>query len=171
MFNELIRKAKMVFTTVKLIQQYKVNIFESRASEDAERFQDYGFAAQPSEGEGLVIDAGGSVIVLRIDRLKDRPTLANDEVAVWHKEGHKIHLKADQVIEVSCKKYKVTATEGVEYDTPQMTNTGEYSGRGDVKSGGQVSDSTGTMQSMRNTYNGHDHNETDSVTNAPNQSM
>ena len=118
-----------------------------------------------------MIDAGGSVIVLRIDRLKDRPTLANDEVAVWHKEGHKIHLKADQVIEVSCKKYKVTATEGVEYDTPQMTNTGEYSGRGDVKSGGQVSDSTGTMQSMRNTYNGHDHNETDSVTNAPNQSM
>ena len=171
MFNELIRKAKMVFTTVKLIQQYKINVFENRASENAERFQDYGFAAQPSEGEGLVIDAGGSVIVLRIDRLKDRPSLGNDEVAVWHKDGHKIHLKSGKLIEVDCGTINIKASEGVNFDTPQISNTGAYSGAGDVTSAAQVSDATGTMQSMRGTFNGHDHNETDSVTNPPNQSM
>ena len=171
MFNELIRKAKMVFTTANLIQQYKVNIFETRASEDAERFQDYGFAAQPSAGEGLVIDAGGSVIVLRIDRLKDRPALANDEVAVWHKDGHKIHLKSGKLVEVDCATLNIKASIGVNFNTPKISNTGEYSGRGDVKSGGQVSDSTGTMQSMRDTYDDHTHNETDSVTNGPNQPM
>ena len=159
MLNELIKKAKMVFNTAKLVQQYKINIFETRASDDAERFQDYGFASQPSEGEGLVIDAGGMVMVLRIDRLKERPKLSADEVSVWHKDGHKIHLKSGKKIEVDCDSFVVNASGGVQFNTPKVSATGE------------VADQKGTMNAIRNSFNDHDHNETNSVTSKPNQEM
>lgn len=124
--NDLIRKAKMFFTSVALVQKYKVDVFETKGAEMAERFQDYGFAAQPSEGEGLVIDAGGSVIVLRIDRLKDRPELSNDDVAVWHKDGAKIHLKANKIIEVDCASFNVKASDGVHFETSKVTTSGTF---------------------------------------------
>ncbi|AXF86393.1 hypothetical protein DTO96_102147 [Ephemeroptericola cinctiostellae] len=169
--SELIRKAKMVFTSVALVQKYKISVFETKDAEESERFQDYGFAAQPSEGEGLVIDAGGVQMVLRIDRLKDRPKLSADDVAVWHKEGHSIWLKAGKIIDVDCAVLNIKASTSVNFTTPKITNSGEYSGAGDVVSAAQVSDSAGSMQSMRDTHNEHDHNETDNVTGKPNQPM
>ena len=134
--NDLIQKAKMFFTSVSLIQKYKVNIFENRSSEESERHQDYGFASQPSEGEGLVIDAGGSVVVLRIDRLKERPTLANDEVAVWHKDGAKIHLKAARIIEIDCDVFALKASSGAHFDTPIITTSGNISAAQDIIAAG-----------------------------------
>lgn len=171
MLSELIRKAKMVFTSVALVQKYKITVFETKDTEDAERFMDYGFASQPTEGEGLVVDAGGAQMVLRIDRLKDRPKLSSDDVCLWHKEGHKVHLKAGKVVDVDCAVFNCNATEGVNFNTPKITNSGEYQGAGNVSSAAQVSDANGTMQSMRDDYNGHDHTETDSVTSKPNQRM
>ena len=172
MLNELIRKAKMVFTSVTLVQKYKITVFETKDTEDAERFMDYGFASQPTEGEGLVIDAGGTQMVLRIDRLKDRPKLSSDDVCLWHKEGHKVHLKAGKVVDVDCAVFNCNATEGVHFNTPKITNSGEYQGAGNVSSAAQVSDANGTMQTMRDEYNNHDHPETNAdKTGKPNQSM
>lgn len=110
----------MVFTTIGLVQKYKISIFETKDAEASERFQDYGFASQPSEGEGLVIDAGGSMFVLRVDRLKDRPQLANDEVAVWQKDGAKILLKNNRIIEVDCDEFNVKASKSMGFDTPKI---------------------------------------------------
>lgn len=42
---------------------------------------------------------------------------------------------------------------------------------GDISSKAELSDKTGSLGSVRETYNDHDHNETDSVTHKPNQSM
>lgn len=146
--NDLIRKAKMFFTTVSLIQKYKIDVFETKGAEMAERFQDYGFAAQPSEGEGLVIDAGGSMVVLRVDRLSDRPSLANDDVAVWHKDGAKIHLKASRIIEVDCAAFNVKASDGVHFETPKVSTSGTVDAAVDVVSAGK-------------SFNNHQHREHD----------
>lgn len=135
-FNDLIRKAKMFFTSVKLVQQYKISVFETKDAEDAERFQDYGFTSQPSEGEGLVIDAGGVVMVLRIDRLKDRPAIADDDVAVWHKSGSKMHLKDGKVIDVDCATFNIKASDGVHFQTPLITTSGGISAAQDVSAAG-----------------------------------
>lgn len=43
--------------------------------------------------------------------------------------------------------------------------------KGDIKSASNLADSWGTFASMRGVYNGHTHNETNSVTLAPNQPM
>lgn len=43
--------------------------------------------------------------------------------------------------------------------------------QGDIRSASNLADSWGTFATMRAVYNGHTHNETDSVTQAPNQPM
>lgn len=57
-------------------------------------WQNYGFAADAVEGEGLQIELGGFTLLLACDRPDDRPALAPFEVKVWHKEGHYISLDA-----------------------------------------------------------------------------
>lgn len=83
------------------VQTFRAESLDNDAKDQAERWQDYGFAAQPVDGQGLVIHAGGHTIVLRMDRLAERPELAVHEVAVWHKEGHMIKLKNDGLIEMT----------------------------------------------------------------------
>lgn len=147
----------MVFTSVMLVQKYKISIFETKDAEECERHQDYGFAAQPSEGEGLVIDAGGTMMVLRIDRLKDRPKLSADEVAVWHKDGAKIHLKAGKIIDIDCDTLNIKASAGVTFDTPSIKTTGGLTAAQDVSAGGK--------SLMQHTHQEHDENGQTSVAN------
>lgn len=136
--NDLIRKAKMFFTSVTLVQKYKISVFETKDAEDSERFQDYGFTSQPSEGEGLVIDAGGAVMVLRVDRLKDRPSIDADEVAVWHKDGAKIHLKAHKIIDIDCDSLNIHGKVAIEGGslTHNGKNIGSNHTHGGVSNGG-----------------------------------
>lgn len=136
--NDLIRKAKMFFTSVALVQKYKISVFETKDAEESERFQDYGFTSQPSEGEGLVIDAGGAVMVLRVDRLKDRPSIDKDEVAVWHKDGAKIHLKTGKIIDIDCDTLNIHAKVAIEGEslTHNGKNIGSDHTHGGVSKGG-----------------------------------
>lgn len=135
--DNLVQKAKMFLTSAALVLKYKVDIFETKSSDDAERLQDYGFASQPSEGEGLVIDVGGVVFILRIDRLKDRPQLAKDDVAMWHKDGAVIHLKAGKVIDINCSDFNVTGNAHFKGGalTHNGVNVGSSHKHGGVESG------------------------------------
>lgn len=119
----LIRRAAMRFSSAKLVQKYNITVFETNSADGIERFQDYGFTGQPAEGQGLVIDAGGTFFVLRVDQLKERPELADDEVAVWHKEGHKIHLKGKRLIQVECDDFEVKAKKSIKFDTENFECT------------------------------------------------
>ena len=80
--------------TIKLAT---ATIYDDKVHNEAEHHEDYGFATNPSEGNGITLTIGGITIVLRVNRSEGRPTLAADEVAVWHKDGHIIHLKADSL--------------------------------------------------------------------------
>lgn len=90
------------------VQRARVEALEGDARDDAERWQDYGFAARPVDGEGLRIEVGGHTILLRADRINERPQLAAFEVSVWHKEGHRVTLKAGGLVEAACTTFKVT---------------------------------------------------------------
>lgn len=120
MDRNLLRRARIRNVREGKVQQARAEALENDAKDDAERWQDYGFAAQPVDGQGLVINAGGHTVVLRLDRIGERPQLADYEVAVWHHEGHFVKLKAGKVVEVSCDHLDVTAAVGVHITTPSL---------------------------------------------------
>ena len=87
----------------------RVEGLENDTRDDAQRPQDYGFAAMPVDGQGLKLEVGGHAIIIRMDRLAERPHLAEYEVCVWHKEGHKLTLQAGGVVQVDCTQLVVNA--------------------------------------------------------------
>lgn len=121
MLGALLRRARIRGLVEQLVQSARVESTEHDAKEDAERFQDYGFAANPVDGQGLVLNVAGHTIVLRMDRLAERPELAAHEVTVWHKEGHRVTLKAGRLVQVECDTLQVDASVGVVINTPTMT--------------------------------------------------
>ncbi len=113
------------------IQKVHVAVNDTLDRDNIERFQDYGFACNPSTGEGITIEIGGHLIVLRMDQTGTRPKLELDEVSVWHKEGHAVTLKTGKLIVVDCdeyqvntKRYKVNASESAGFETPKVTASG-----------------------------------------------
>lgn len=120
----MLRRVRIRGLVEGLVQRGRVEGFETDARDQAERFQDYGFAANPVDGEGLRIEVGGHTIILRMDRLADRPRLAAHEVCVWHKDGHRVTLKAGRVVAVDCDVFQVNATTSVSIITPTMAVQG-----------------------------------------------
>ncbi len=106
--GNLLRRARLRGLVEGQVQRVRAEALDDDAKDDAERFQDYGFAANPVDGQGLVINVAGHTIVLRMDRLADRPQLAAFEVAVWHKEGHSVVLKAGGLVQVNCTELRCT---------------------------------------------------------------
>jgi len=117
-FENIIRRARLRTLAEGLVQKARAEALDDDAKDEAERFQDYGFTAHPVDGEGLVINAGGHTIVLRMDRLAERPQLAEYEVSVWHKEGHRVTLKAGKLVQVDCDELVVNAAVRVALNTP-----------------------------------------------------
>ena len=113
-----LRRARLRSLKEGQVQSVRAEALENDAKDNAERFQDYGLAANPVDGQGLVITVDGHVIVLRMDRLAERPQLAPYEVSVWHKEGHAVTLRAGKVVEVSCDTFVVNAAAAVQLNSP-----------------------------------------------------
>jgi phage gp45-like len=107
-----------------VMQRGRVEVFDRQARDDAKRPQDYGFAANVVDGQGLVLEVGGHTVIMRMDRLAERPQLAAYEVCVWHKDGHKVTLKAGGVIQVDCTRYVVNASEAVVFNSPTVSGSG-----------------------------------------------
>lgn len=128
MLENLLRRARLRGGKEGPVQTMRAESLENDAKDQAERWQDYGFAAQPVDGQGLVINAGGHTIVLRVDRLAERPGLAAYEVAVWHKEGHFVKLKAGRVIEMSGDSLVINMANSVTINAPQVTVTAQALG-------------------------------------------
>lgn len=117
----LLRRARLRGLSNGRVQTVRAEATEHDAKDDVERWQDYGFACHPVDGQGLVINAGGHTVVLRMDRLGERPGLAPYDVAVWHKDGHHVKLKAGRVVEVDCAELRITASTAVLIDSPSTT--------------------------------------------------
>ena len=57
-WSNLLRRARMRGLVEGLVQRLRVEALDDDAKDDAERWQDYGFAGNPGEGQGLVINVG-----------------------------------------------------------------------------------------------------------------
>lgn len=135
-----LRWARVRGLTEGLFQRGRVEGLGDEARDKAVRPQDYGFAANAVEGDGLKIEVGGHTIIMRLDRASERPQLDDYEVAVWHKEGHMVRLRAGRVVQVDCdvyqvntKHYTVNATEGADFNTPAVNASGNMTAAATVQ--------------------------------------
>jgi len=126
----MLRRVRLRGLTEGLVQTASLVGFDADARDRAERFQDYGFSGNPVDGEGLRFEVGGHTIILRMDRLAERPRLAPYEVCVWHKEGHRVTLRAGQVVDVQCRQLNIVATDGVSIQTPTLALQGNQTTTG-----------------------------------------
>ena len=157
---------------------------------DAERYQHYGFSSHPHPGaEAIVLAIGGSrdhlVTIADGDRRYRIINQAPGEVAVHTDEGDTIILKRGKVIEITTDTLRINAAVAVEINTVTMQINADTAchidapltdATGAVQAGLDITDRTGltggsTMNALRTVYNGHDHDETGSVTDEPNQQM
>lgn len=147
---------------------------------EVEHMEPYGYTSRPLEGaEAVAAAVGGArghlVALVATDRRYRKRNLAKGEVALYTDEGDElvfnrgriVRLNAGSAVEVTAPQVTITASTSITLDTPNVFATGN------IKANGQVSDGTGSMQGMRDTYNDHDHDENDSSgpTEAPNQEM
>lgn len=151
-----LRRARIRGLKEGQVQRGRSEATENDVKDDAERFQDYGLAANPVDGQGLVLTVDGHTIIVRMDRLAERPQLAAYEVAVWHKEGHKITLKDGKLIQVDCDTYRVNAAVKVEYNTPLVTNSGSMTNAGNMTAQGRVTGVAGVTAAGK-ALDGHTH--------------
>lgn len=119
-WDNILRRARIRGVNEGMVQTARAESLENDAKDEAERWQDYGFACNPVDGQGLVINAGGHTIVLRMDRLAERPQLGAYEVSVWHKEGHNVTLKAGRLVQVDCDSLVINAAVGVIINSPEV---------------------------------------------------
>lgn len=124
MFANLMRWVRIRGLTEGKMQKGRVEGLPNDARDDAQRPQDYGFAANPVDGQGLKLEIGGHTVIIRMDRLAERPQLAAYEVAVWHKEGHMVRLRAGRIVQVDCDQYVVNASTSVSFNTPTVNASG-----------------------------------------------
>lgn len=125
----------------KQTQILQAELFEGEISSDLDHPEPYGLTARAEDGaEVYVIFQGGDrdnpIVVLCSDKRTRPKNLGKGEVMVWHRSGHKIHLKNDGTIEATTTTFKVV---------------------GDIVATGHVSDANGSMQEMRDAYNPHTH--------------
>lgn len=153
----------------------------------AERFQDYGYTSHPHPGaEAIVAAVGGArahLVALAVDDRRYRmKELAQGEVAMYDDLGNvivfkrdKIQVQAVQHLEVTAPTCHITATTTHDGNVTingnlKVTGTGVITGA--LSSATSVADPTGTMQGMRDTYNGHNHGgDSGGTTSTPNQGM
>ena len=126
--ENLLRRARLRKLKEGPVQQVRTESFDNEAKDQAERWQDYGFAAHPLDGQGLILHAGGHTIVLRMDRIAERPQLQEYEVAVWHKEGHRITLKAGGLIELQGTTLNINMSGAVAIQSASLSHNGKNVG-------------------------------------------
>jgi phage baseplate assembly protein V len=130
--ENLLRRVRVRGLTEGPLQRVRVEGLPNDARDGVERWQDYGFAGNPNDGQGLRIEAGGHTVVIRLDRLASRPQLAAYEVCVWHEEGHRVTLKAGGKVVVDCAEFTVNASSKVVLNTPVVQASGDVTGQGTV---------------------------------------
>lgn len=143
------------------LQALQISLLKREIRENVERFQNYGFTANPHPGaEGVVVFVGGNrdhgLCIAVDDRRYRLQGLEAGEVALYTDEGDKIHLRRNRVIEVTTHTFRVNAETKVEINTDLFeVNAPLATFSGDIEAGGDVSDVSGSMQEMRDTYNSH----------------
>lgn len=185
--NPLLRRLRTIATrgVVKLVdpatmlQELQVAALGDELLDKIEHWESYGFTSSPHEGaEALLLSLGGdrdhTVAVNVADRRYRIKGLESGEVALYTDEGDVIHFKrgnhiyVDAMTKVTVKapNVDVVASTEILLDTPLVRCTGN------IEAAGDITDHTCSVQSVRDTYNGHTHpGDSGGTTGSPNQGM
>lgn len=161
------------------IQQVQLKGLAGEQLQDAELFQHFGFTSCPPAGtQCIVLPIGGQTshsIIIATENGAYRLQVASGEMAIYSDEGAYVHIKKGRIVEVECDEYlvntkkytvqtenfDVTATAGANFETLLL------------KTSDQLADGKSTLDTMRETYDDHDHDHGGDAgtTNKPNQPM
>ena len=97
-------------------QGLQLKVLADEATDDVERFQNYGHTSVPPVGsEAIVLGIGGAragLVAIAVEDKSVRPTnLKAGDNCLYHLEGHRILLLKDGVIAIEAKSVTLTATE------------------------------------------------------------
>lgn len=149
-------------------QMVQFEALKGEVKDGVERVQQYGFTSVPLPGAQVVfVCVGGNrdhPLAISVDDPRYRKAnLQPGEVALFTDEGDAIYLRRGNVVEITTKQLVVKAEEFARFETPILEVTGHIIDQCDTDG---IS-----MHAMRQTYNLHTHDETESVTEEPNQQM
>lgn len=147
------------------LQVLQATFLEGETRAQLERVQQYGFTGHPHPGAEVVsLFLGGNrdhgLVIAVDDRRYRLAGLAQGEVALYDDLGQRVHLTRAGIV-----------IDGVGQPV-SFVNAPTVTMDGDLQVAGDVSDKNGSMQEMRGTYNGHDHQgDSGGKTSDPNQQM
>lgn len=166
--NLIARGVVTAVNSATKMQTLQIRLMADESKSDVEHFEPYGFTSNPRLGAEKVTlfpdgDRSHGLVIVVADRRFRLQGLASGEMAIHDDQGQKVHLTRNGiVIDGAGKLIRFT-------NAPKVRMEMDLECTGDIK---DRCDSTGkTMAGMRSTYNGHNHNETQTVTNQPNQQM
>lgn len=154
-------------------QRMQVHCLSGETFDDVERWQNYGHTSVPPDGaELLLVALGGSRSDLAVICAEDKTVrltgLKKGDSALYHLEGHFFKLTENGVIEgigdelnLTVKRVNITAEEEIVFDSPKVRTTGDFESAGTVKGADGIFNGVSSSD--------HTHNETGTVTRAPNR--
>lgn len=169
------------------IQTIQGKGFAGESLQDVEMFQQYGFTSSPPNGaKAIVLPLNGrtshSVVIATEHASYRLKGLKSGELAIYSDEGSSIILKRGKIIEVNCDEYVVNTKKYTVNTDEHIINTKTYktkaSDRADfetplLKGSKEISDGKSTLNTIRETFDGHDHAHGGDAgtTDKPNQQM
>ena len=163
--NLLSRAVVIGLNSASKCQMLQVELLANEQKENIEHLEPYGFTSAPQNGaEGFALfpdgDRSHGVILMVADRRYRIKGLKAGEVAIYTDEGDSIILKRGKTIEVNTTNWVVNSeTCTLNASTKITLNSPLVEATKDVKAGGDISDKKSSMDSIRVTYNGHNHKE------------
>ena len=157
--DELKACARVQFNDSDGMVSYWLSVLQVKTYKDK-------FYVLPDMGEQVVclMDKNleeGVILGAVYSGIDECPVISKDKVKVRFQDGAEFEYdRKEHILNLLCETINIQAL---------INHTGLLLNSDGVVSEGEVIDHTSSMQAMRNIYNGHTHNETDSVTQAPNQ--
>ncbi|WON77842.1 phage baseplate assembly protein V [Serratia sp. UGAL515B_01] len=157
-------------------QMLQIQMIADEPKDSIEHLEPYGFTSSPHLGAEVFAafpdgDHSHGVVLVVADRRYRIAGLKSGEVAIYSDEGDSIILKRGNQVEITTKEFIVNAETKVTLNTPLVETSGKIVATGNVESGADVRDKTGTVAAIRVTYNGHTHTHGDPITGVPIQKM
>lgn len=157
--DELKATARVQFNDSDGMVSYWLSVLQSKTYKDK-------FYALPDIGEQVVclMDKNleeGVILGAVYSGLDEVPVVSKDKVKVIFQDGAEFEYdRKEHTLNISCETINVQAL---------INHTGLLLNSSGMVSEGEVIDHTSSMQTMRDIYNAHTHNETNAITQSPNQ--
>lgn len=166
--NMIARGVVTAVNAAAKMQALQIRLLADESKSDVEHFEPYGYTSNPKPGAEVVAlfpdgDRSHGFVIVAADRRFRLQGLEAGEMAIHDDQGQKVHLTRNGiVVDGAGKLIRFT-------NAPKARMEMDLECTGDIK---DRCDSTGkTMAGMRSTYNVHNHNETQAITDQPNQQM